>query len=197
MSKCHVNSYYALVWNNSLERKMEVKGELITKNTVLPKDPRMLYGTNNNDIAKIRKVSAWEEIEYDILTTRQTVRFWKEVDEYILSRDVRIIVWEGEDILCLPNDKYRIVSPDLFEYIVKTSSETGKDYIKDIYEEGIEDEEITVDKILRSIGLDKIINHCESLEVKEAINKNNVIKSTRSYVSDNRIIAHQRLLSLQ
>lgn len=193
MSTCHVNSYYALVWNNSLERRMEVKGELITNHTTLPKDPRVLYGTNNNDVAKIRKVSAWEEIEYDTLTTKQTVRFWKEVDEYILSRDVRIIIWDGRDTLCLPNDKYKIVSPDLFEYIVQTS---GKREIKDVHGERIEDENITVEKILESIGLDKIINHCESLEVKEAISKNNIIKGANIEVFD-RTIAHQRLLSLQ
>lgn len=96
---------------------------MITKNTVLPDDPRMLYGTNSNDVAKIRNVGIWKEIEYDTITTKQSVKFWKEVDEYILSRDVYILVWEGEEYLELPNDRYKIVSPDLFEYIVQTAPE--------------------------------------------------------------------------
>ena len=123
MTKCLVNSYYALVWNDSLKRKMRIKGELITRNTVLPDDPRMLYGTNSNDIAKIRNVGLWQEIEYDTITTKQSVKFWREVDEYILSRDVYILVWEGEEYLELPNDRYKIVSPDLFKYIVQTAPE--------------------------------------------------------------------------
>lgn len=118
--------YYALVWNTFLNSKknLEIKGEKITKSTELPKDPCMLYGTNDNDVAKIRKVESWTEIEYDVHTTSQRVKFWKEVEEYIISRDVYILVWEGSEILSLPNDPYRIVTPDLFDYLVSTARET-------------------------------------------------------------------------
>ena len=93
------SSYYALVWKDSLDKKGKIKGELITKNTVLPDDPRILYGSNDNDIAKIRNVEMWKEIEYDTLTTKQTVRYYTEVKEYVLCRDVRIIVWQGDEEL--------------------------------------------------------------------------------------------------
>lgn len=81
----------------------------------MPDDPRILYGSNDNDIAKIRNVEMWKEIEYDTLTTKQTVRYYTEVKEYVLCRDVRIIVWQGDEELRLPSNDYKIVSPELFE----------------------------------------------------------------------------------
>lgn len=125
MGRKNNKSYYALVWIDSLKSKLDliIKGELIHKKTKLPKDPSILYGTNPNDVAKIRIVEAFEEIKYDVYTMEQSVKFWSESDEYIVPRDVRIVVWEGKDELNLPYDKYRIVSPELFELIVATSGE--------------------------------------------------------------------------
>lgn len=119
------SSYYALVWKDSLDKKGKIKGELITKNTVLPDDPRILYGLNDNDIAKIRNVEMWKEIEYDTLTTKQTVRYYTKVKEYVLCRDVRIIVWQGDEELRLPSNDYKIVSPELFEIIAQVSNNFG------------------------------------------------------------------------
>lgn len=123
MDDCHVNSYYALVWSSevSSKRKKEIKGEKITRQTSLPEDPRILYAANKNDVAKIKTVKIWEEIEYDPVTTKQSVRFWKETEEYILPRDVCIVVWEGSDTLCLSEDNYRIVTPEDFKCIVESS----------------------------------------------------------------------------
>lgn len=179
MTKCLVNSYYALVWNDSLKRKMRIKGELITRNTVLPDDPRMLYGTNSNDIAKIRNVGLWQEIEYDTITTKQSVKFWKEVDEYILSRDVYILVWEGEEYLELPNDRYKIVSPDLFEYIVQTAPEESCELnIEEV------DEEVGNRNSVKEI-LSNIINSNNIKAKKDELNKDEEVK--RRSVHDGKI----------
>lgn len=151
MKLVDVNSYYALVWKDVLKAKVEIKGELITRDTILPNDPRMLYGTNNNDVAKIKKIELWKEIEYDVLTTKQSVRFWKEIDEYILSRDVYIIVWEDSAILSLPSNSYRIVSPDLFEHIVQMSP-------KECYELSIEHDENANDNNLIAHGNNLVKN---------------------------------------
>lgn len=179
MAKCLINSYYALVWNDSLKREMRIKGELITRNTVLPDDPRMLYGTNSNDIAKIRNVGLWKEIEYDTITTKQSVKFWREVDEYILSRDVYILVWEGEEYLELPNDIYKIVSPDLFEYIVQTAPEES-------YELNIEEveEEVGNRNSVKEI-LSNIIHSNNIKAEKDELNKSEEFK--RRSVHDGKI----------
>lgn len=116
------NTYYALVWNTSLEQKESIiEGELISKDTVIPDDPRVMYGTNPNDVLKVSIEHIKTEIEYDVLTTRQSVRFIKEIEEFELPRDVRIIVWEGSNVLHIPYDKYRIVSPKDFEALVEIS----------------------------------------------------------------------------
>lgn len=144
MDEGHVNSYYALVWNTSLDSNMKLRGTKITRSTKLPSDPRMLYGTNRNDVAKIRKVKFWQEIEYDPFTTRQGIKFWDEVDEYNLSRDIFIVVWEGEDRLSLPHEHYKIVSPEFFEHIVAMAPESGdneKAWINPV-EELISEEEV-------------------------------------------------------
>lgn len=125
MTKRLANSYYALVWNTALsEKDLVIQGEVISQNTVLPKDPRMMYGTNPNDVFKIRIERIKEEIKYDVFTTKQSVRFIKEVEEVELPRDVRIIVWEGSDTLHIPYDKYRIVTPQVFEELIKMSDDT-------------------------------------------------------------------------
>lgn len=187
MTECLINpSYYALVWNDSLNKKMKVKGELITRNTVLPKDPRMLYGTNCNDIAKIRNIGVWKEIEYDVLTTKQSVKFWKEVDEYILSRDVYIVVWEGEEYLDFPNNNYKIVSPELFEYIVQTipekvqtvpekACELNIDKIEENKEgKAEENEEDMISNSVKEI-LSNIINY-NNKKYKNGLNRDNDFK---------------------
>lgn len=128
MDNVENSMYYALVWNTALSpqidkkksKKIVIEGEKITRSTKLPRDPRMLYGTNNNDIARIVKTDNWMEIKYDIMTQKQTVKTWVENEEYLLSRDIRIIVWEGESKLELPSKLYKVVAPDLFEHIVKT-----------------------------------------------------------------------------
>lgn len=127
MQEVDNNMYYALVWNTALSSKTHKKakdlivtGKKITRKTRLPKDPRMLYGTSNNDIARIVKRDNWIEIKYDIMTQKQSVKYWTEEDVYVLSRDIRIIVWSGDSELSLPSKKYKIVAPDLFEHIVKT-----------------------------------------------------------------------------
>ena len=128
----NTNMYYALVWNTTLSSKKKniIQGEKITRSTKLSKDPRMLYGTNNNDIARIIKKDDWKEMQYNIITQKQSVRFWTEIDEYILSRDIRIIVWHGDSELSLPSKRYKIVAPDLFEHICMTCCEDEFDNIK-------------------------------------------------------------------
>lgn len=120
--------YYALIWNTTLEQKGDrfVIGEKITKTSKLPSDPTILYGTHNNDLKKIRSVEVWEEIVYDVATTKQSVRFHESVEEYELCRDVRIVVWNGSKELDLFNDEYKVVTPDLFEIMADYSSETGE-----------------------------------------------------------------------
>lgn len=128
----NVNMYYALIWNTTLssKKKIIIQGEKITRSTKLPKDPRILYGTNNNDVARIVKKDNWIEIKYDIMTQKQSVKFWTETDEYILSRDIRIIVWQGESELVLPSKQYKIVAPDLFQHICMTCCEDEIDNIE-------------------------------------------------------------------
>lgn len=140
----NTNMYYALVWNTTLssKKKIIIQGEKITRSTKLPKDPRMLYGTNNNDIARIIKKDNWIEIKYDIMTQRQSVKFWTEIDEYVLSRDIRIIVWQGESELVLPSKQYKIVAPDLFQHICMNCCEDEVDNVE--YKRNIEDEIIHI-----------------------------------------------------
>lgn len=126
MDDSHVNSYYALVWNTTLETGMELRGAKITRSTRLPKDSRMLYGTNRNDVSRIRKVKHWQEIEYDPLTTQQSIKFWNEIDEYDITRDIYIVVWEGKRRLDLSCDHYKIVSPEVFEYMIEMAFEDGE-----------------------------------------------------------------------
>lgn len=123
MKENDCNLYYALVWNTQLSSKENevIKGDKITKSTVLPSDPRILYGVSDNDIKRIRSVKVLKEIEYDIYTTKQSVKFQRDVKEYILCRDIRIIVWRGANEINLLHDKYKIVTPELFETMVQIS----------------------------------------------------------------------------
>lgn len=113
------NLYYALVWNTTLKIKNKtVEGELLNKNTILPDDPRMLYGTNPNDILKIQSESFVKIMKYDVMTMTQSVKFHKKIEEVIIPRDVRIIVWENSELLNLSEDNYRIVTPEYFKEII-------------------------------------------------------------------------------
>lgn len=115
----HRNLYYTLVWDTTLkEKKRVVKGELIDKNTKLPEDNRMLYGTNSNDTFVVKLETFIDVIKYDVLTTIQSVRFQKTTEEVFIARDVRIIVWEGSETINLSEDKYRIMTPDNFDELV-------------------------------------------------------------------------------
>lgn len=125
MVESDLSLYYTLVWNTTLELKGErfIKGEKITKTTKLPSEPSVLYGTHNNDLKKIRNIEVWEEVIYDVATTKQSVRFHESINEYELCRDVRIIVWEGSPELDLFYDSYKIVTPEMFEDIANYSKD--------------------------------------------------------------------------
>lgn len=116
--------YYALVWDTALKNgNLLIKGTLVNRNTKLPKDPRMMYGTSPKDVFKVRLENYKQITEYDIMTTKQTVRFIKELEEYELSRDIRIVIWEGSEFLNVVTDHYRVVSVDFFEELVKIAPE--------------------------------------------------------------------------
>lgn len=134
------NTYYALVSCSTLQTKEDIaiQGNVIHSDTVLPNEPRLLYGTNGNDVAKIRIIEAYKKITYDVFTTRQSVVFWEEIEEYDIPRDTRIIIWEGKDDLEIQHDSYQIVTPDLFNLIVSTCKcELNKEHelLKSIYKE--------------------------------------------------------------
>jgi len=168
----HNNFYYALVWSKDLTSEIEVIGEKITRNTVLPKDSRMLYTTNGKDLSKIVKVKTWKEITYDPLTTKQSVKFWDETEEYTLKRDVCILVWEGSEILSLPSKQYKIVSPELFEEIIELKYEELED--KSELETNIE-----MNMIKKSIlNLErKALKIAESINDKEVYFENELSKT--------------------
>ena len=124
MIEYNTNSYYALVLNDTLlnREEVQIEGELIHKKTELPNIPKFLYGANPNDVAKILGIKDTVEYAYDRKTTRQSVKSWREVEELILSRSVRIIVWYGSSELVLPEDDYKIVTPELFQFLIETSA---------------------------------------------------------------------------
>lgn len=128
--------HFAIVWNTDLKQKnFEVQGTKICQNTILPEDPRVLYGTNNNDKRKLKIQKMKEIVEYDKYSTKQTVRFAVEEEEVELSRDVRIIVWRGlHDTINLSVDEYKIVSPQVFKSLVKASR------LKDVPRENVIEE---------------------------------------------------------
>lgn len=128
--------YYALVWDTALKNgETLIEGTLVNRNTKLPKDPRMMYGTSPKDVQKVRIEKYKQVTEYDILTTKQTVRFVKELEEYELSRDIRIVIWEGSEFLNVFTDYYRVVSQDFFEELVKIAPEkTGLEMIEQAFD---------------------------------------------------------------
>lgn len=132
MRRRNLKTYYALVWSNILNEQVKLKGKRVNQDIKLPNDPRMLYGTNDNDVFKIVKEVVHKKIKYDVFTTKQSVEFYIEKVEYVLPRDVRIIVWEGESELFLPNGNYRVMSPQMFESFVKEKTER-----KNVLGEGI------------------------------------------------------------
>lgn len=119
----NLKTYYALVWNNVLNEQVKLKGKRVNQGVKLPNGPRMLYGTNDNDVFKIVKEVVHKKIKYDVFTTKQSVKFYIEKVEYVLPRDVRIIVWEGESELFLPSGSYRVMSPQMFENLTKEKIE--------------------------------------------------------------------------
>ena len=118
MRRRNSKTYYALVWSDILNKNVELKGKEVNKDIELPDDPRMLYGANDNDTFKIIKEVVHQKVKYDAFTTKQSVEFYIEKIEYVLPRDVRIIVWEGSEDIYLPSKNYRIMTPQMFEELV-------------------------------------------------------------------------------
>lgn len=114
--------YYALVWGEALKDKnLVIKGSPLVKGTKLSEDPRMLYGTSDKDRFKV-KIENYKEIkEYDIFSTKQSVRFIKEVEEISVTRDVRIVIWQHKDTMCPKYDHYRVISKQYFEELAEHS----------------------------------------------------------------------------
>lgn len=121
MIEYNTNSYYAFIWGPYLSSNREriVKGNLIHRNIETNSILKMFYGTNSNDIYKVNKLKFWKEIEYKIDGEVQSVKYWKPEGEKVIERDMRIIVWEGSESTNLSYNKYRIVSPQIFELLVK------------------------------------------------------------------------------
>ena len=122
MSLEHEKYYYALVWGEALKDKnLVIKGSPLVKGTKLSEDPRMLYGTSDKDRFKV-KIENYKEIkEYDVFSTKQSVRFVKEVEEISVTRDVRIVIWQHKDTMCPKYDHYRVISKQYFEELAEHS----------------------------------------------------------------------------
>lgn len=138
-------SYYAIVWNTSLKRRKKIRGKLIDGNVVLPKETSILYGTSDNDIAKVRTVDYKDKVVYNIETGKQSVQFEKDVREFVLNRDVRLIIWDGPEYLNPLKDKYKIIEPRFFEEMVlirKELEDKGFDYEPPIEQVNLNEEEM-------------------------------------------------------
>lgn len=115
--------YYALIWGTALEEKnFIVKGSLLTKKTRLPKDPKILYGTSPKDIKRILISEYKNIVSYNIFTGEQSVRFERDSEEYILKRDVVVIVWEDHEEINLAWKYHRVVAPDFLEALAEEST---------------------------------------------------------------------------
>lgn len=149
MIENNTNSYYALVDNELLhsDKEVVIVGEIVHRDTELPRIPSFLYGTNPNDVSKIVQVVEHVSVGYDYRTTRQSVRSWVEVEELIMSRSIRIIVWEGSEELSIPSGDYRILSPELFELLTETSNK---------YKETNSEEDIQYDETHRNGKVSKL-----------------------------------------
>lgn len=122
MSVEHEKFYYALVWGETLKDKnVVIKGKPLVKGSKLSEDPRMLYGTSEKDKFKVKVENYKNIVEYDVFSTKQTVRFVKEVEEIVITRDVRIVIWQHADTMCPKYDHYRIISKDYFEELAENS----------------------------------------------------------------------------
>lgn len=127
--------YYAVVWESDLRKKsFLVKGELVTKKTKLPRDPRLLYGTSSKDISKVAIPEYKNIITYNMFTGEQRVRFERKSEEYILKRDVRIVIWEDCEEIDLGLKYHRVVSPDFLESLSVESTYEGETNMIDISE---------------------------------------------------------------
>lgn len=164
MSGIIERSYYALVFNTSLKKRDKIRGKLIDKNTKLPKDGNILYGTNDNDKLKIKAVNYENEIHYDAKTTMQSVRFKILEDVVEIPRDVRIIIWKDNEYLDPRKDKYKIVSPQHFEEMISYKKHTAKD-LKFI--ERFRAEEILASLDVEDEEFDEYLEIVENLEFED------------------------------
>lgn len=142
MEKHIERTYYALVWSTSLKRNRRIRGKLIDGNVVLPKDNSILYGTSDNDIAKLRTVDYENKVYYNTKTGEQVVKFNKIEEEFILPRDVRIITWRGYDSVNPLKERYKVIGVDFFEEMVEIRrelEEKGFEYCPDVYHYNAED----------------------------------------------------------
>lgn len=140
MSLEHGKYYYALVWGEALKDKnLVIKGSPLVKGIKLSEDPRMLYGTSDKDKFKVRIESYKEIKEYDVFSTKQSVRFVKEVEEVLVTRDVRIVIWQHKDTMCPKYDHYRVVSKQYFEELAEHSLDS---FDAIIFEEKVSEESI-------------------------------------------------------
>lgn len=119
MENAELNTYYAIIWDTELNTDMEIEGEELTSASELPKEDMIRYGTHENDIAIARVKVLKEKKIYDWLTTKQTSEFYVEEEKYELKRDLRIIVWEGEDGYLNLLGSYKVITPDFFSQLVK------------------------------------------------------------------------------
>lgn len=131
MRDYNTDLYYTLIWSSTLDSKkgLVLNGLKITKDTKLPKDPTILYGAHSNDVAKIKKIRANGKVTYDCKTATEKYECYDVMEEYVLPRDVFIIVWPGGNPLYLDIEPYRIVTPQVFEDIVSRQTVTSKDVL--------------------------------------------------------------------
>ena len=96
MRDYNTDLYYTLVWSSELDSKKDLvlSGLKITKDTKLPEDPTILYGAHPNDVAKIKVVKNNGKVSYDCKTATEKYECYDVIEEYILPRDVFIIVWQ-------------------------------------------------------------------------------------------------------
>ena len=152
MSVEHGKYYYALVWGEALKDKnVTIKGSPLVKGTKLSEDPRMLYGTSDKDKFKVKVENYKEIIEYDVFSTKQTVRFVMEEEEISVTRDVRIVIWQHKDTMCPRYDHYRVVSKKYFEGLAEISLDSFevKEYEEKVSEESIWKADINPEKFLK------------------------------------------------
>lgn len=118
MVEYNTELYYALLWRDEIDSSI-VTGCKVHRGQKLITTPSMLYGTCQNDSIKIKSIDESNEFHYDYVSGRQSFRVKKEVKEYIIPRDIYILVWQGKRVINTEYDEYRIVSPEDFELIAE------------------------------------------------------------------------------